>query len=354
MMQTPDLNLDDFLHYYQTAIAEKIVEMQYNLHPEFWKPYGSAGRCLSIRDAGYHLPFLSESIAANNPNIFGEYVRWVRKLFRGLNFPDHVMITTLESTRSVLETYLSGDQMKTVSRFILSGIQALGSEQEEEKSYILPGNPQYQLAREYHDHLIRGDKNTASRLILNAVENNVPIKEIYLNVFQISQYEVGRRWLASEITVAQEHFCSAATQMIMSQLYPYIFSGDRSGKNMVAASIGGELHEMGIRMVADFFEMDGWNTYYLGANTPMRSILDAAEHNKASLICLSIAMPYHGRLLKQCIDEIRDHPQGSNLKILVGGNAVIRRNGDYQAFGADGFAENAESAVDLANKLLNQ
>jgi methanogenic corrinoid protein MtbC1 len=121
---------------------------------------------------------------------------------------------------------------------------------------------------------------------------------------------------------------------------------------MVAASIGGELHEIGIRMVSDFFEMDGWNTYYLGANSPTRSILEAVEQNKASILALSIAMPYHGRALKQTIDEIRAHPLGSNLKILVGGNALIRRNGDFGAFGADGFAADAESAVILANKLI--
>lgn len=352
-MERPGQNLDDFLHFYQNVIAEKIVERQYRLNPEFWKPYGSAGRRLSVRDAAYHLPFLSESATANNPGIFREYIRWVRRLFRGLNFPDEVIISTLECTQAVLETYLTEDQLQIVVGIIRSGIDGLNTELEEEKSYILPDNPHYQLAREYHDSLVRGDKKTASRIVLEAVENNVPIRDIYLNVFQVSQYEVGRRWLANEISVGQEHFCSAATQMILSQLYPYIFSGDRSGKSMIAASIGGELHEMGIRMVADFFEMDGWNTYYLGANTPTRSILDAAEQNKASLICLSIAMPYHGRLLKQCIDEIRSHPLGSTLKILVGGNAIIRRNGDFQAFGADGFAENAESAVTLANKLLN-
>ena len=42
---------------------------------------------------------------------------------------------------------------------------------------------------------------------------------------------------------------------------------------MVATCIGGELHEIGIRMVADFFEMEGWDTYYLGANTPADAVV---------------------------------------------------------------------------------
>ncbi|MDZ7776615.1 MAG: hypothetical protein U5L09_13885 [Bacteroidales bacterium] len=62
----------------------------------------------------------------------------------------------------------------------------------------------------------------------------------------------------------------------MSQLYPYIFNSQRVGKSMVAATVGGELHEMGIRMVADFFEMEGWDTWYLGANAPAPK--PAAKH----------------------------------------------------------------------------
>lgn len=352
-MNAISVNLDDFFQSYQQEIAEKIVDSQYSQCPAFWKPYGSAGRRLSIRDAGYHLPFLNESVSAGNPNIFIEYVRWVKKLFRGLNFPDTVMIATLECTEAVLETYLSPDQMQVVSKYIRAGITEMANEPEIDNSFIMADSPLYNLSLEFHESLVRGDKKTASQLISRAVDNNVPIREIYLHVFQVSQYEVGRRWLRSEISVAQEHFCSAATQMIMSQLYPYIFSGDRSGKSMVAASIGGELHEIGIRMVSDFFEMDGWNTYYLGANSPTSSILDAVKRHKSSVLALSIAMPYHGRLLKQAIEEIRAHSMGSDLKILVGGNAVNRRNGDFEAFGADGFAADAGSAVTLANQLIN-
>jgi len=106
-------------------------------------------------------------------------------------------------------------------------------------------------------------------------------------------------------------------------------------------------------MVSDFFEMDGWNTYYLGANSPTRSILNAVDQYQASVVALSIAMPYHGHLLKQTIEEIRSHPSGTHLKILVGGNAVNRRNGDYRFFGADGFAHSAEGAVEVANQLIS-
>ena len=60
---------------------------------------------------------------------------------------------------------------------------------------------------------------------------------------------------------------------------------------MVAACAGEELHEIGIRMVADFFEMEGWDVYYTGANIPAKSILDAVKEQKADVVALSITMP---------------------------------------------------------------
>ena len=147
--------------------------------------------------------------------------------------------------------------------------------------------PFVDLAREYLDLLLHGDRNQAGRLILNKAEDGMHVKDIYLHVFQPTQYEIGRLWQTNRIGVAQEHFCTAAAQTIMSQLYPFVFSAHKTGRRLAAACVGGELHEIGARMLADFFEMDGWDTYYLGANTPsdavVRTILDRETH----LLCLS-------------------------------------------------------------------
>src|SRR5690606_1855997 len=115
----------------------------------------------------------------------------------------------------------------------------------------------------------------------------------YQHIFQPSQYEVGRLWQCNKITVAHEHYCTAATQLIMSGLYSYIFSADRIGKTLVACSISGELHELGIRMVTDFFEMDGWDTYYLGASMPDRQLIEALIEHNADVLAISVTLPTH-------------------------------------------------------------
>jgi MerR family transcriptional regulator, light-induced transcriptional regulator len=336
----------------QGAIAEKIVDMQYSIQPEFWKAYGSTGRRLSVRDAGYHLPFLTEAVIAGTPEVFSEYVAWVKRLFRGLNFPDEVMIVTLECTQKVLQEMLPVKYHPLFKPSIDAGLATMQDDLNEIPSFIDPDSETGKIARKYIDALLKGDRHTASKVVMDAVNNNVPVKSIYLDVFQNSQYEVGRLWLSNQISVATEHFCSAATQSIMAQLYPHIFSTNRVSQTLVAACVGGELHEIGIRMVTDFFEMEGWDTYYLGANSPASGILKAVEENEANVVGLSAAMPYHRSLLRETIQQIRNSSTGKNVKILIGGNALNHDKDKWGDFGADGYAPNAEKAVEVASQLI--
>ena len=331
--------------------AEKIVEKQYHIDAAFWNKFGAQGKKFSIRDAGYHLPFLAESILADDPKIFEDYIVWVKVLFQGLNFPDSKMIQTLECTRDILFAEMPSEMAALIGPFIDAGIEQMLAPMIVIDSYIDESTDLGKLAKNYNTVLLNGDRKSASNLILNAVKEGVKIEDLYIEVFQKSQYELGRLWLSNKISVAKEHFCSAATQMIMSQLYPYIFSSERIGKKFVGATIGGELHEIGIRMVADFFEMRGWDTYYLGANAPATTILKAVEENNADLIGLSIAMPYHRTLLAETISDIRKSTVGKDIKILIGG-AAFNQKTDYHYFGADGFAPSALKAIDVANKLF--
>lgn len=214
--------------------------------------------------------------------------------------------------------------------------------------------PFAQLAKMYLDALLRVQRDAASRMIIKAVEDGTKVEDIYIHVFESSQHEVGRLWQNNQITVAQEHFCTAATQMIMSQLYPYIFSSEKIGRTLVAACVAGEMHEMGVRMVADIFEMHGWDTYYLGANTPTESILDTVIQLKADVIAISASIHYNVGAVVDLIEQIRKSAETSKVKILVGGRPFILAPDLWKKVGADGCPSNAIESISLAEKLINE
>jgi len=80
------------------------------------------------------------------------------------------------------------------------------------------------IADAYLKALLETDRGAAREIITAALANGLSIRDLYLRVFQPVQYEVGRLWLLNKVSVVEEHFCTAATQTIMSELYPQIIS----------------------------------------------------------------------------------------------------------------------------------
>lgn len=330
-------------------IAERIVSEQFERRPGLAQRYGTAGRSKCVQDALYHLSYLAEAIRASSPVLFADYAAWAKTLLDGLGIPAEDLVLNLECMRDAVLSLLSPESHAPVEATVEAGLAQISSSIAS-TPLLDEQAPLAALATEYLEMLLQGDRNTASRTIMRAAEDGTAVKDIYLRVFQPAQREIGRLWQTNRISVAKEHYCTAATQLIMSQLYPRIFATQKIGRNLVASCVGGELHEIGVRMVADFFEMEGWDTYYLGASTPAQSIVRAIKERGADILALSATMTFHVTPLAELIDRVRQANFDKPLKILVGGypfNVSMRLR---ETIGADGCAVDAQEAVLLAEK----
>jgi methylmalonyl-CoA mutase cobalamin-binding domain/chain len=210
-----------------------------------------------------------------------------------------------------------------------------------------------ELARDYLRYLLAAKRKEAAEVVVNAVKNGVSVKDVYLRVFQPVLYEVGDLWQRNLVSVAQEHYCTAATQFTMSLLYPYIFSGKQAGHRFVGCCVGGELHEIGMRMVTDFFEMEGWDTYYMGANTPDEDVIRTIIDQKACVVGISVTMTFHLHLVGRLILRIRSRPECRDVKIMVGGYPFLANHQLWRGVGAHAFAADAHQAIEVAGRLLD-
>ena len=336
-----------------TTLAEAIVAHQYSQQPA-WQTFGNSGRQKSVRDVGYHLAYLSEAIARDAPALFADYVAWVKALFAGLNFEPDTVARTLDATSVVLHTQLPPDLAACVEGYLAAGRASLNQSPIAPPLFVTDDLPLGGLAKDYLDALLNSERQLASQLILTAVARGVNVKDIYLHVFQRVQYEIGRLWQINHISVAQEHFCTAATQLIMSQLYPHIFRTARVNRRLVATCVGGEIHEIGVRMVADFFEMAGWDTYYLGASTPSESIVRTLSERRAHLLAISATLTVHISEVVDLIAQVRASEAGSQVKIIVGGYPFNVSDSLWRTVNADGYARDAEQAIAVANELVQR
>jgi methanogenic corrinoid protein MtbC1 len=332
------------------ALAEKIVARQYALQPDMAQRYGPVGRERCVADVKRHLDVLSQSIAAGRSALFVDYVAWAKVVLLARTIPIEDLAMNLEACYQTLAD-LPPECATVAQQFVLDSLSCLPSLPETPSTFVSADRPLAKLARDYLDALLRSDRREASRLVMDAVQHNAAVRDVYLHVFQRSQYEVGRLWQINQITVGQEHLCTAATQLIMSQLYPFIFSGARKGRRMVAACVGGDLHEIGVRMVADFFEMDGWDTIYLGADVPTQSIVQAVVASKAHLLAISATLLTDLSAVTELIQAARNRRDCEDVRILVGGRPFNVAADLWRDVGADGSSPDALRAVDLANQL---
>jgi methanogenic corrinoid protein MtbC1 len=335
----------------RARLAETITARQYEAQPELAAKYGEAGRARCLQDANYHLSYLADAVAASSHSLFSDYIGWAKVMLNARGIPAADLSRNLSIMRDVVREELSPEMAAAVDEYFAAALTRLPSLPSDLPPLFADDAPHSALAKQFLRLLLNGERHAASRLILDAVESGVTVKDIYLHVFQLSQREIGRLWQMNRVSVAQEHYCTAATQLIMAQLYPRIFRTEKNGRRIVATSIGGELHEIGIRIIADFFEMEGWDSYYLGANCPTAAILQALTDRRADVLAISATMTFHIRAVENLIRAVRASENFHAVRILVGGYPFNVEPELWKRVGADAYAANPSAAVALAAEL---
>jgi len=292
---------------------------------------------------------LEVALNADDIAILQDFLCWKRTRFLSQGYSEEDVADLFNSIRTTFSDGMEHAAGEKVNQFIDDAIRFLdcASQPSQIKDQKLKD-----LSTQYRTLLLEGDRQSASRLILDSVNAGETVKDIYIHVFQDSLYEIGRLWQTNQITIAQEHFFTAATQMVMSQLYPYIFANQNNFLLIIAAIVDSNMHDIGIRMVADFFEMEGWDTYYLGGNAPAQAIMQALHEKSPDLLALSVTISKQIPVVEEVIRTMRSGNGHSKTKVIVGGPPFNISEGLWKKVGSDGFARSADEAISLGNQLF--
>lgn len=175
--------------------------------------------------------------------------------------------------------------------------------------------------KEFQNYLVDGNYEKCSEFIHNALEENDDIKVVYDEILKKSLYTVGELWEASKISVATEHLASAIIETILSEIYFKVFTEKKIDKTVVVACTENEFHQVGVKMVSDIFQMNGWQVHFLGANTSIGQIIEIIEKVNPDILALSLSIPFNLPTLDRMLEKIKSH--FPDLFILVGGQAFL-------------------------------
>ena len=187
--------------------------------------------------------------------------------------------------------------------------------------------------RRYLDALLEGDRRLCGNMLQELLDLETPLKAIYIDLMQRAMYEVGVLWQSNQISVANEHLASATTEALLALLYPKLFSQEHKDRRAVIACVPRELHQIGPRMVADFFELHGWHGFSLGANTPIDGLISIIHERDPDVVGLSMSLLFNRPQLEAMLDAVsREFPA---LTLMLGG----------QAFRGDGAGRQAREEL---------
>lgn len=266
---------------------------------------------------------------------------------QGKRFPDETTLLKIADFFNVSLDYLLG--RSDVNSF--DEYYTMRNSIQLSKSFINPET--LELKNSYFKALINGNLQIASELILNAVASDIiTVKKLYTDVFERSLIEIGQQWEMNIIDIYQEHYFSYSTQLIMSQLHSYFHTSEKNGHSFISLSTSGDSHNIGIRMVTDFFEIDGWDTYFLGSDVPAQNLIKALKDHKADILAISCTMPQYLDSVKFLISAVRNVKELRNVKIIIGGRLFGMDKNLWKSVGADGYSSSADEAVNLANEFM--
>jgi len=299
-----------------------------------------------LQDTHYTLTFLTNALDYDQPVLFKNYMIWFGHFAQSHHFSESRFLKHMDAMKIILDSIVPPDDIGMVNNYLESGIvefKVAFSGIEMADSEIDP----------FLDDLIQMRSDKAGKYIMERLENGTGIESIYLDILQPTLYKVGVLWQKGIIGVAKEHYITAAIQHIIGQLYPYLFQKRGISRySLTAVCAGAELHEIGMRMVADFFELAGWDTYFLGSNLPPEMIVAQLKAHPTSALAISATIPSHLPEVEELVKLIRNDSELSSTIILVGGRVFNETTDLWKQVGADGFSRDANSAIQIAKRLV--
>lgn len=208
----------------------------------------------------------------------------------------------------------------------------------------------------------RADKNAAyppskkgqpgvRELVEEAIKEGVSPIEI-LNEGLIAGMEVvGKRFKANECYVPEVLIAARAMKTGMVVLQPLLVAtGVKPAGTFIIGTVKGDLHDIGKNLVAMMLEGAGFKIVDLGIDVPGQKFLEASKENRDAIVGMSALLTTTMVEMKNNVDLIRGANLDCQIPIVIGGAPVTQEYADE--IGADGYATDAASAVDLVKGLL--
>jgi 5-methyltetrahydrofolate--homocysteine methyltransferase len=199
--------------------------------------------------------------------------------------------------------------------------------------------------------VISGDRDTVSTLVQEAVDKGTAPEDVINEGLIAGMNVVGVKFKANEFYVPEVLIAARAMHAGMGIVKPLLAESESVSRGkIVLGTVKGDLHDIGKNLVGMMLEGGGYDVIDIGVDQAPESFVESAQAQEAQIVALSALLTTTMPAMKDTIDAMVEAGLRDGVKIIVGGAPVTQSFADE--IGADGYAADAASAVDLANSLL--
>ena len=199
--------------------------------------------------------------------------------------------------------------------------------------------------------LLAGRRSKCQALLNDAVGGSKATGEIYHEVVWPAMECVDQLYRDDRINVATEHMATRINRCLADQLQAHLDRRASNGKKIMITCADDEPEELGAQMLADLFEADGWEAFFLGGGVPNDEILSFVGQVRPDILLVYGSQPRGIPGVRQLIDLIRDVGVHPTLNVMVSGGVFNRADGLWEEIQADLFAKTAGEALDIARDV---
>ena len=202
-----------------------------------------------------------------------------------------------------------------------------------------------------YEAIVAGKLEPAVEITRQAIAEGVAPQMIINNYMIKAMGEVGQRFQDGKAFVPQLLMAGRAMKGALELLKP-LLAGSASttiGK-IVIGTVKGDLHDIGKNLVASMLEGCGFEVINIGIDVTCDKFVEAVKENHADILCMSALLTTTMRYMKEVIQALEEAGIRNQVKVMIGGAPVSQ--GFADEIGADGYSDNANTAVAVAKELI--
>ena len=198
--------------------------------------------------------------------------------------------------------------------------------------------------------VVKGDQAKATELTRAAIDEGAPVKSVLDEGLIGGMDIIAARWKRNDVYIPEVLIAARAMKTAMVILEPELAkAGIKAIGKFLIGTVEGDLHDIGKNLVTMMMKGAGFEVTDIGIDVPVARFVEQAKSSGAQLVGLSALLTTTMPGMEKTLKDMRE--AGVTAKIMVGGAPVTQAYADK--IGADAYATDAATAVEVAKKLLS-